>query len=340
MSLPVFAHRVPATLAAAALGVFVVTLPAFADVIERSFDVGASGKLRLESDTGAVRIDSHPAGRVDVRVVRDGRHGEELRVDMAQRGNEIIITGDLPDRDRQRGWHELEVEFVIRLPRGFDLDIETAGGSIDIDDLDGEVEAYTAGGSIRLAELGGSVVARTAGGSIELESSGGDVKLKTAGGSISISRAGGTVEANTAGGSISVEEAEGAVRARTAGGSIRIGRSGGDVEAHTSGGSVSIEDVYGAVDASTAGGSITARLRTQPSGNSELRTFGGNVTVTLADGLALDIDARSSNSRVRSDFDFPAGAWDDDESSLEAALNGGGPALRIRASQTVRLRRE
>jgi hypothetical protein len=329
--------------AAAALLACTGSVPALADVIERSMEVGAAGRLVLESDIGSVRVESHAANRVEITVEREGRDAQQLNVDIERRGNEVHVLGRLPkDRARRGGWSSgnLDVEYTVVLPRSFDADVRTAGGSVSIDDLDGEVEVFTAGGSIRLANLGGQVRAKTAGGSIDLQSSGGDVKLDTAGGSIRINRAGGTVVAQTAGGSISIDEADGSVEARTAGGSIRIGRSGGDVEAHTSGGSVSIDDVYGSVDASTAGGSINASMRSQPSGDSELRTFGGSVTVTLAAGLALDIDAYSSDSRIRTDFEFPADAWDDDETALNASLNGGGPELRIRASQRIRIRRE
>ncbi len=330
---------------AAALAAYALLhLPAaaVADVVERSFDTGATGTFELDADLGAVTVEAHASDRVEVRVQREGRDAQALQVEFERRGDLVRVTAELPDGwgDRRWGDQRLDVEFFVRLPRGFDVDVSTAAGSVRIDDLDGEVQVRTAGGSVSLANLGGRVSARTAGGSIDLLSSGGDVDLETAGGSISIERAGGEVEARTAGGSITVDDADGRVVARTAGGSIRIGRSGGDVEAHTSGGSIRIDDVAGAVDASTAGGSIDATLRSQPRGDSELSTQGGSVTVTLAPGIGLDVDARSRNSRVSSDFDFPASAFDDDRASLEGQLNGGGPRLSIRATDRIRLRRE
>ncbi|MEM9387198.1 MAG: DUF4097 family beta strand repeat-containing protein [Pseudomonadota bacterium] len=312
---------------------------AHADVIERTFDVGVTGRLVLDSDVGAVEVESNDSGRVEVRVERDGRDADRFEVEFDQRGNEVRVRGELPGR---RNWNnrDLEIEFRVSVPRGFEIEVNTSGGSIEVDDLDGDVDVNTAGGFIRMANMGGEVRARTAGGSIDLEESRGNARLNTAGGSISVRRAGGEVEAKTAGGSISIDDAGGSVNARTAGGSIRIGASGGDVVAHTAGGSVSVDDVYGSVDASTNGGSINARIRSQPSGNSELRTHGGSVTVSLAPGVAMDIDAYSSNSRVSSDFEFPASAWDDDRAELRAALNGGGPELSIRASHRIRIKRD
>jgi DUF4097 and DUF4098 domain-containing protein YvlB len=314
-------------------------VPAHSDTLERTFDTGSFGRFVLDTDVGAVGIASGAGNTVEVVVERLGSDASALEVTFDQRGDEIRVVGDLPRGQRRRRM-DLDVTFRVLLPRGFAAQVSTAGGSIEVDDLAGDVDLDTAGGHIHLADMGGEVRARTAGGSISLDTAAGDAILTTAGGSIDVQRADGRVEASTAGGSITIDEAGGEVKARTAGGSIRIGSSGGNVVAHTAGGSINVEDVLGSVDASTNGGSINASLRSQPAGDSELRTSGGSITVRVAAGVALDIDAYSSNSTVQSDFDFPAGAWDDEQASLRAALNGGGPALTIRASHRIRLRRD
>ena len=81
--------------------------------------------------------------------------------------------------------------------------------------------------------------------------------------------------------------------ADTSGGSIRIGRSEGSIDADTSGGSITVKAAHSAVSASTSGGSIKVGFAAQPDGRSRLDTSGGMVTVYLADGIAMDIRARS-----------------------------------------------
>jgi DUF4097 and DUF4098 domain-containing protein YvlB len=290
--------------------------PAAADVVERSFDVSPNGKLEIVSDVGSIDIRSHDANTVEIRVSRLTPRSEQLKLDFSTEGSTVRVKGDLPS-DRNGG--NYNVHFDVQVPRSFELDLTTAGGSISVDDLDGQVRAQTAGGSMDFGRMGGPVLARTAGGSIELRDSRADADL------------------STAGGSIEVGDVAGEVRAKTAGGSIRIGRVEGSVEAHTSGGNVHVDEAGGPVRASTSGGSVRAYISQQPSGDSELETSGGQVTVILADNIALDIDADGGDGGVHSDF--PIDGETESEHSLRGALNGGGPRLSLRSSSGVQIRR-
>jgi DUF4097 and DUF4098 domain-containing protein YvlB len=90
-------------------------------------------------------------------------------------------------------------------------------------------------------------------------------------------------------------------------------------------------------DLETAGGSITARITKQPQESSELSSSAGSVTVYLAEGVGVNVDAETSFGQVESDFHEQRG---DDQNELKAAINGGGPELRLRASVgNVQLRR-
>lgn len=290
---------------------------ATADVIERSFDVGAQGKLEIDSDIGSIDIQSQDATKVEVRVTRQTADSQDLKVDFAQEGSTVRVTGDLPDH--RNGNYHYNVRFQVKVPRGFAIDLRTAGGSIDVADLDGDVRAQTAGGSLSFGHMGGPIWARTAGGSIELRDARADADLGTSGGSIDVGDVGGEV------------------RLKTAGGSIRVGHVDGSVDAHTSGGSVNIEESVGAVRASTSGGSVRAYISRQPQGDSELETSGGNITVYLADGIALDVEADGGDGGVESDF--PIDGRTSSEHSLRGPLNGGGPRLLLSSTSGVNIQR-
>jgi DUF4097 and DUF4098 domain-containing protein YvlB len=286
-----------------------------ADTVEHAFDVSATGTLEIDTDVGSIRVRTSDAPRVEVRVERLNAKSQELKVDFSQQGDTVRVTGDLPSHEGGN----YQVRFDVTVPRTFSLDLQTSGGSVSVDDLDGEVRAQTAGGSLQFGRMGGRVWGRTAGGSIQLENSRGDADL------------------NTAGGSIDVGDVSGAVRVKTAGGSIHIGRAEGTVDAHTSGGSVRIEESVGAVSASTSGGSIKAYISRQPTGDSELETSGGEVTVQLADGIGLNVEANGGDGGVRSDF--PIDGRTESEHSLRGALGGGGPRLYVRSSSGVDIER-
>ena len=120
-----------------------------------------------------------------------------------------------------------KVEFNIRVPKSYNLDVETAGGSIKIEDLTGKVDAHTSGGSIKLGRIDGLVDVNTSGGSIKVEEVTGTVRAHTSGGSIKASiskQPTGDSKLTTSGGSITVYLADDIavdLTARTSGGRVR-----------------------------------------------------------------------------------------------------------------------
>ena len=284
---------------AAALGgaviSFVLAGAANADVIRENFSVGNGGTLEIDTDIGKIEVETSASGQVTVEVVREGSRGEALDVQFEQSGDRISVTGEWP-RDENRWSHSdrARVEFLVSVPRRFNLDLVTSGGSIAVDDLDGTLQAHTSGGSLRFGRIEGEVNADTSGGSIKLEGGGSDVRIDTSGGS------------------------------------IRVGEVLGKVNAHTSGGSIRITGFAGSVSASTSGGSVEATMTTQPVGDCNLSTSGGTVTLYIAEGLAMDIDATASSGGVRSDF--PIDGRTTDKRKLRGSLNGGGPRVRLHTS--------
>ena len=225
---------------------------------------------------------------------------EKLELDFQDDGDTVTVRGR-----KTGGWWPWNTgrgpHFHITVPYEHDLDLRTAGGGIAIDRLQGEVRARTSGGTVRIGAIDGSIDAKTSGGGIRVES------------------ANGPVLARTSGGSIRVQEAVGPVEAKTSGGSVRIGRA------------------HGAIQARTSGGSIEAGFAAQPGGASELRTSGGSITAYLADGVAVDVEARTSGGRVSTELPV-AGMLD--KTSMQAAINGGGPSMMLRTSGgSIRVRR-
>jgi DUF4097 and DUF4098 domain-containing protein YvlB len=291
------------------------------DVIRKGFNVADGGTLRLDANYGDIKIVAGGTG-VAVEVVRKarGRKGEErLRqheVSFSQQGNDVIIeTGD-EEHDRWfrwMDWDDFQVQWNIRVPARYNVNVKTSGGGIELDNLGGTVEARTSGGSISTGRLGGEATLRTSGGSITID--GGSAKI----------------DARTSGGSIRVGDTNGPVDVRTSGGSITLARVRGNVVARTSGGGISIDEASGSVDASTSGGSIRAQISGPITADSKLSTSGGGVTVSIAPNVAVDLDARASGGGVRSDIPVTIqGTMDDDE--LRGKINGGGPKLVLRTS--------
>jgi DUF4097 and DUF4098 domain-containing protein YvlB len=313
----------------------------YVQIIDRTFDVKPGGELHIEAPNGPIQVKTWNKNEVHVYVerklrTRDEDDAREMMEDfpttVEKKGNDVWIETE------KGGWrhdNDIEGSYRVTVPREFNLDLTTAGGSIEIDDLDGDVEARTAGGSIEVGDVTGEVDVKTAGGSIEISSGGqitlaktaggsieigdadGDVVAETAGGSITVDRAkgsvevetagggiklgpsGGDVDASTAGGSIRIDETKGRVKASTAGGSIKVDGSGGPVRVSTSGGSISVSDARGGVHASTSGGGVTVELNVAKGvdATSDLETAGGDVTIYIPADLAVTIDAKINRTK-------------------------------------------
>ena len=308
--------------------------------------------LKIRTDLGSIRVLSSEEDRVRIRIVvrtraRDRQDARRMlgrvRI-MARRARDgVIVTGELEERGRgRRNW--LSLEFEARVPRRYNAVLQTGGGNIEIEPLDGAVNVVTAGGNISVDAVTRLVNARTAGGNIRVGEAGADARLTTAGGMIRVGnvagdahletsggfivggRIGGAVVAVTAGGDIMLQAAGGPVQARTMGGQIHIIESGGGLEAESFGGSVLVIGSRGGIDVSTYGGSIDlmeikgpVRAVTQAGrilalieakqaefGPSTLQTSHGDVTVYLPEKLAFTIEAKIDGGHGhRIRSDFP-----------------------------------
>jgi DUF4097 and DUF4098 domain-containing protein YvlB len=295
------------------------------DRITRSFDVKPGGWLKIMADRGSIEVNTSGRDRVDVEITREvdtwtDSEAEEIlenfEIELSQSGNDVIIEAKFRKKfssfwDRIR--NRLKVRFIVTVPEKYNVDLHTSGGSITVDDLEGEVKSHTSGGSLHFGNIKGPVYGKTSGGSITLEGCIGDAEVRTSGGSLNIGEVDGNVVASTSGGSIRIESAK------------------GTVDASTSGGSIKVNEVMGTINASTSGGSITAHISKQPQSNCKLKTSGGGINVYMADGISVDLDARTSGGRVSTDFPVTV-QGELKKNALMAKINGGGPELYLRTS--------
>lgn len=290
---------------------------------DKSFTVQPGGWLDLRADFGSVDVRSWQKDEVKVEVVKrvEGRSRrsvkelfEDYEIRYSQTARGVSIIAEM--HGGSRWWHSndgLQVEFHITVPQKYNLDLNTSGGSISVDDLLGEARVKTSGGSLDLGRIEGPVNANTSGGSITLRQSKGNLI------------------AHTSGGSIDVGEVDGEVDVETSGGSITVDGASGNLRAHTSGGGVSLRNLRGNVDASTSGGSMEAELLSPLTAPCEMSTSGGGILVYLTKEVKADVDARSSGGDVHCDMPITVqGSFG--EGKLQGKLNGGGPLLTLRTS--------
>jgi hypothetical protein len=319
--------------------------------VRKSVPVSAATHLRLNAEFGSINVQpgtsrSGTAKDVDVEVhfrgdPRTRREFDQMLRDFSlkveQQGSEVSVNATFI-----HGWEPLvsfifdnlfysphpichnwrclvysswleEVEFRITVPRQFDANVATSGGSIFVGTLKGEVIAHTSGGWLRFDRIEGPINGSTSGGGITLTGNRGRAVIHTSGGPIRIS------------------DSDGDVDAYTSGGPIQIDGVSGRVKAHTSGGSIDAQGITGAIDASTSGGWVTASLRGQPQQECRIYTAGGSINVSLAGDARVNLDASTSGGVVSTDFLVPY-TGDRHQTELRAPINGGGPLFYLHTS--------
>jgi len=249
------------TKTAVALTVASLTQAALAADFYQELSATPGETLNLMTHSGSILVRTHNKDSVIVDVDVSGREEDEFEVKVERRSDEIIVLGE---KENPNSWNGLKVKFEITVPERFELELRTAGGSISIDDLQGDIDANTSGGSISVGNIQG------------------DVELHTSGGSIKTDNIYGEIDAHTSGGSIQVSFAQQPTK---------------DASLTTSGGSIVAslpDDIAISIDASTSGGrvksefDVTGRVKKQSirgdinGGGPELtlQTSGGSIRIT------------------------------------------------------------
>jgi len=284
--------------------------------LNRSFTVSPGGLLVVEAENGSITVDTDAGTSATVEIIPKDvdEFLRDYQYSISQEGNSIRVKIAAKSRlDSWFSWGRKGFKIVASIPREFNVDLQTSGGSISVADLVGKADAGTSGGSIDLGRMHGPVTAETSGGSIKLGGAVGEVVLKTSGGFIEVGEVEGSLEAGTSGGSISVDGAQG----KTA--------------LETSGGSISAKEVRGAITAETSGGSISVGFGGPLEGDSLMETSGGGIDVSIPGNVGLQLDASSSGGSVSANL--ASGIQGRIEKSrIEGVLNGGGPRLKLRTS--------
>ena len=324
--------------------------------------------LRLNADPGNVHIFTDDSEQVSYRVVVEADSRDPGAEDFLQQfafgarrfPGGVSIVAHSPWREF-RG--RFTVSFEVRVPRRYDLKINTQGGNIDVQDIDGQVDLVTAGGDITVSRVGKLGNARrvaahleTQGGHITMGDVAGAVQAETAGGHILAGNINGDALLRTGGGHIQTGHITGIATLETGGGNLRVEKGGASVTADTAGGQINFDEAAGALHVQTGDGAVHIDHVTGPTlleGSSSgiflrqvdapLRASAGsgNMILYVPRGLAATIDAavaRSGGHRIVADPSLPLTIDSRDSESgshtmrFQGKLNGGGEILHLLAA--------
>lgn len=311
-----------------------LNVQAQSDDIEREFAVADGGTLTIQSDAGAIEVNTWDQNTVRVRI----RNTNRFEVDVEQSGDDVDVRAEYEGGGLFGRIGRSNIGFRADVPVNYNVTLDTGGGHIEVAPINGNVDANTSGGHIEIGETTGNVQADTSGGHITIEDVNGSVLADTSGGRITIGNVTGEVSADTSGGRIEIGNVGGDMMADTSGGNITVGEGSGSVTLDTSGGTIRAAWAIGPIRADTSGGNIyldgseTSVYADTSGGNIEIErsngrvdadTSGGSIRIRNAVG---PIRADTAGGRIEAELASFSG---DRDASIELSTAGGDVTLRL-----------
>ena len=209
------------------------------------FRAASGGKLTLDLEAGGdVKIAG--TGGSQILVSYSNECTPECEVVFDENSGGLEISTRFTSKGKSQNSN---IQLEVQVPRSFDVALDSNGGALSIDGVDGSFTGETKGGKITLHEVAGRANLSTMGGEISLTDSKLDGSLTTMGGAVLFENVVGDVKGSSMGGNVrykNVRRSGGAVASP----SRKDGAAGGDdltdltpetVQISTMGGEIHVE---------------------------------------------------------------------------------------------------
>lgn len=273
----------------------------------KSYSVTGHPEVRVNADDGSVQVITSDAQQVEFRVKTSGSawgfgFGDKQHIDSKQDGN--VVELDVHQGGSYvLGFSNRHIVIEVRMPKSADLKLHTGDGSIDINSVDGDVQATTSDGHVNITQVNGKVEVKSSDGAIVARALKGSVKLSTSDGS------------------------------------IRASELDGGCSASSSDGSVTVEGRFDSLDVRSSDGAVITRVAAGSSMTSgwDVSTSDGAVEVALPQDFKASLDVSTGDGHIV--LNLPVQVQGEvSKSHVHGTLNGGGPSFRIHSSDgSVRL---
>jgi DUF4097 and DUF4098 domain-containing protein YvlB len=272
--------------------------------MEKTFATPDQVHVKVENAVGSVTIVATDTECTEVTLEAGTPAAQELVdrtvVECRPSGGRDVVRVKIPSAHGPKFMRRNEVTVRITMPRASDVDVATASADMELTGFMGALSLQTGSGDIS-AENAETVNAKSASGDVSVGSARGSVRLHSASGDLRVETVEGPLEMTTASGDIEVGSAADRLNVRCTAGEVRVGSARGDA---------TIVGVSGDIHVGSYG-----------SGRMKIRAVSGDVSVGIAPGVNLTVDAESMSGLVRSDIDL----------AEVPVSSGGGPAVVVTA---------
>lgn len=330
--------------------IFFGTRYAFTQQIDQSFPAGAS--LRVSLDRGDISLRPGTDDKLHVMVrksVLANSASEADRINTSMQpvinvsGNEVVLS----IANYSRG---SAMDLEIQVPRKAAADLMTLRGDVAVEGREGNLKAHTSRGDVSVEDLTGNAEIHLRRGDIRARKVTGDVDVEGWVNDSNLSEIGGTV--NLHGdffGTMSVAKVAKTVRFKSSRTDLEMGPLEGDmtmeigdmrargvsgnVRLATRSKNIRLEDVNGEIKVDNNHGDVELSGWKAPTGAVDITNDHGQIRVELPGKGNFQINARTDNGDIQTDFSELKVEENHRESKATGAVGTGGPAVRLTNSR-------
>jgi hypothetical protein len=245
---------------------------------------------------------------------------DHFNIDISSSNNELEIRIKQEEASWIKSWKDrYYVSMQILAPQKTDCNLKTSDGNIEMRGFSGDQICKTSDGDIEVEDITGELSARTSDGNIDAIGIIGSVELHTSDGDINTENIKGDISLKSSDGKIVARNIKGDVNAITSDGNILLEDIIGVNNARTSDGNIIFENLRGGLTAQTSDGDINGNFD-KLDHDLFLKTSDGNISVTVPNGLGMDLTLRGEDINMRLE-DF---SGETSDHKIEGTIRGGG----------------
>src|SRR5207248_1220943 len=135
--------------------------------VSQSLDGAPGGKLIVDVDFGTIDVSAGPDDKISVIVHRkidsdndaqDKEYFASAPVQVNKEGNTVTVRARRLNKEKNLNWSgrcNMDARYTLRVPKSFNSELRTGGGTIMVAEITGTMSADTSGGKLKFTHLKG-----------------------------------------------------------------------------------------------------------------------------------------------------------------------------------------
>jgi hypothetical protein len=282
------------------------------DEIRQTFKLTPGTRVEISSIRGPVEIETSNSDTAEILITRTAKNPDDLqkdRITIDNKSGRLIIKGQV---ERTPGSENPNVDHhaKLKLPRNINLSTSSIAGSVQLGDLNGQLEVSSVSGSVKAGAVNGSIQLSSVSGSVTLDRIAQQASLKSISGDLTIGQVGGPLDVTGVSGSVMLDQVAQGASIKSVSGSVKIGQTNDSL------------DITG------VSGNVSAVIAKLGSRGVQINSVSRTVELRFRNEVDAQFTAKSVAREIS--IDLPNVTIEDKgPASASARIGKGGPSISI-----------